>query len=310
MDNVCHTLLGAACARAGLTRPTELGMVTSMIAANLPDIDVLVFATDVPSVAFRRGWTHGVLAQAVLPAVLALAMSAAARRTQGLIPRGTAPPVLGPLLVLSYVGVLSHVFLDLLNNYGVRLLMPFSGRWFYGDALFIVDPWLWIAFGAAVACGLRGNVRKTRAWMAAACVYIACMVVSARAARAVVLDTWQNQHGSRPAALMVGPVPLNPLRKAVIVDAGDHYRTGTFTWAPTRTRLIETTLPKHDNHPATGIARGDPRVVGILVWSRFPFWTITQVADGTRVTLRDMRFAALERGGFTATVVVREPQQH
>ncbi len=30
--------------------------------------------------------------------------------------------------------------MDWLNSYGVRLLMPFSNRWFYGDALYIVDP--------------------------------------------------------------------------------------------------------------------------------------------------------------------------
>jgi inner membrane protein len=28
--------------------------------------------------------------------------------------------------------------------------MPFSDRWFYGDALFIVDPWLWLILGGAV----------------------------------------------------------------------------------------------------------------------------------------------------------------
>ena len=37
--------------------------------------------------------------------------------------------------------------MDVLNSYGVRLLMPFSGRWFYGDALYIVDPWLYLAAG-------------------------------------------------------------------------------------------------------------------------------------------------------------------
>ena len=37
-----------------------------------------------------------------------------------------------------------------MNNYGVRLLMPFSSRWFYGDALFIIDPVVWLLAGAAV----------------------------------------------------------------------------------------------------------------------------------------------------------------
>ncbi len=305
MDNVCHTLVGAACARAGLTRPAHLGMATSMIAANLPDLDVLVFVTDVPSVAFRRGWTHGVLAQALLPGFFAVVMFAIARRLRRAAEGDTAPPTLGPLVVLSYVGGLSHVFLDLLNNYGVRLLMPFSGRWFYGDALFIVDPWLWIVLSAAVLMGRRGRIQHARGWIILAVIYILCMTVSARAARGIVLDTWQRERGTYPAALMVGPVPVNPFRKAVIVDAGDHYRAGTFTWVPTRAVFTSATVPKNDDHPATEAARRNPRVAGILVWSRFPFWTITATADGARVTIRDMRFAGIERGGFTATVTVR-----
>src|SRR6188508_3837495 len=67
MDNLCHTLVGAALGEAGLKRRTRFGSATLMIASNLPDIDVLVFATGTPAVAFRRGWTHGVLAQALLP---------------------------------------------------------------------------------------------------------------------------------------------------------------------------------------------------------------------------------------------------
>ena len=48
-----------------------MGRAALMVAANLPDLDVLVFATSTPSVSFRRGWTHGVLAQVLLPVALA-----------------------------------------------------------------------------------------------------------------------------------------------------------------------------------------------------------------------------------------------
>ena len=309
MDNLCHTLAGAACARAGLTRPARFAAVTSMLAANLPDVDVLVFATDIPSVAFRRGWTHGILAQAVLPALLAAVMLVVARSSRQ---AHDPPPALAPLLVLSYLGVLSHVFMDLLNNYGVRLLMPFSGRWFYGDALFIVDPWLWILLGAGVVLGTRGRLRRTRAadprgsrlCLVAAIVYILAMVGSARAARAVVAGEWQDARGAKPAALMVGPVLLDPFRKTVIVDAGDDYQRGEFTWLSRQT-VFSPPVKKNAGHPATAAARHDPRVAGLLVWSRFPFWEIETVPAGTRVTVRDMRFAAFRGGGFTATTVVR-----
>ena len=63
LDNLCHSLVGAALGGAGLNQRTALGMSTLVIANNLPDIDVAVFATDTLAMSFRRGWTHGVLAQ-------------------------------------------------------------------------------------------------------------------------------------------------------------------------------------------------------------------------------------------------------
>lgn len=306
MDNVCHTLAGAACARAGLTSPARFAAITSMIAANLPDVDVLVFASDIPSVAVRRGWTHGFLAQAVLPALLAGLMHAISRRWPRRSVRANEPSsTIGPLLVLSYVGVLSHVFLDYLNNYGVRLLMPFSGRWFYGDALFIVDPWLWIVFGIAVILGRRGSIRQVRVCLVLASVYILCMIGSARAARAIVLDRWNGTHPVPLRALMVGPAPVNPFRKAVIVDAGDHYRTGTFEWPGRNLVLNEPPVSKNDRHPAVATARHDPRIAAILIWARFPVWDIAPSQDGVHVTVRDMRFAGISRGGFSATTTIK-----
>jgi inner membrane protein len=275
-----------------------------MVAANLPDVDVLVFATDVPSVAFRRGWTHGVLAQAVLPAVLAGVMFAVARRRVHATD-GSPPAALGPLLVLSYVGVLLHVFLDLLNNYGVRLLMPFSGRWFYGDSLFIIDPWLWIVLLVAVLLGRNQRTRIPRICLFVAAAYVATMIFSARAARTAVADAWRRDAGTNPYSLMVGPMPIDPFHKAVIIDAGDRYYTGTFQWHGRRLSLDEQPIVKNDDHPAVAEARHEPRIAGILVWARFPFWAIGTTTEGTMVTVRDVRFTALARGGFGATTVVK-----
>ena len=156
MDNLCHTLVGAAFGEAGLKRRTRFGNVTLMIASNLPDVDVLAFATGTPSVALRRGWTHGILGQLCLPILLtAIVLAVARRRSGGKRSRPGArsddPPIRPrELLLLSYVGVITHVLMDLLNNYGVRLLMPFDRRWFYGDVLFIIDPWLWLMLGAGL----------------------------------------------------------------------------------------------------------------------------------------------------------------
>ena len=306
MDNVCHTLLGVAVARAGLQRTTSLATATAAIASNLPDIDVLVFATDVPSVAFRRGITHGVPAQVLLPIGFAALMWWIARRRAA----HAATARFGALLAISYVGVLSHVFLDYLNTYGVRLLSPVSERWFYGDAAFIVDLWLWLTLGAGA--WLAGGIRRPRTTVArpaiialvCACLYIGAMMVSARLSRAIVRDAWTARSGTPPQALMVGPVPLNPLRRTVIIDAGDRYFTGRFDWLPTQVTFDEVATEKNDRLPAVAAARQDKRVRGILVWARFPAWQTREVPGGVEVRLQDMRFRGLDRGGFSATVIV------
>ena len=303
MDNVCHTLVGAAVGEAGLKQRTRFGLATLMIAANLPDLDVLVFATDVPSVAFRRGWTHGTIAQVLLPVLLTAVCYAVDRIRPA---RGAAAPVrVRSLLLLSYLGVLSHVTLDWLNSYGVRLLMPFDNRWFYGDTLFIIDPWLWLALGAGVwRARRRGGPGPARRALVVATVYIAAMCVTARLAHGIVADAWRAEYGSEPRSLIVGPVPLTPLRREVIVDAGTYYATGTFRWFPTRVTFNPSVTQKNDRDAGVARAREAPPVRGFLVWSRFPFWTLDHTPEGTHVTVSDMRFIGRGRP-FVQTVTVR-----
>ena len=119
MDNLCHSLIGMAVSRAGLNKLTPLATSTLVIANNLPDIDIGVYATNTLAMSFRRGWTHGVLAQLLLPIALTGAMLAYDRYYKKSAPGDRARP--GPLLLLSYIGVLLHVFMDFTNTYGVRL---------------------------------------------------------------------------------------------------------------------------------------------------------------------------------------------
>ena len=308
MDNFCHTLVGAAIGEAGLKRRTRYGNATLMIAANLPDLDVISFLTDVNPISFRRGWTHGVLAQLVLPVAFAGVMYAIGR----LRPRREAagPPLdAGWLILLSYVGVYSHVFLDFLNNYGVRLLSPFDWRWFYGDALFIADVWMWCVLGAGIWLARRqARTRPSLAALGFATAYIAIMLVSAQAARAVVSDTWRQARGVTPRALMVGPLPFTPFTRTVIVDAGDRYETGTFTWWPTAVTFDGRTIAKNSGDPMVKRARDAPPIKDFLVWARFPFWSVTQEKDGTRVTVGDVRFMSqsIRRANFQASVVIHD----
>jgi inner membrane protein len=304
MDNLCHTLVGAALGEAGLKHRTRFGAATLMVAANLPDVDVLVFATSTPAVAFRRGWTHGPIAQVVLPLLLTGIMLLLARRSRGQ-PQG--PPV-NPrwLFILGLIGVLSHVGLDLLNPYGLRILAPVDWRWFYGDALFIIDPWIWLVLAIGIVMARRGDTTfAARHALTIAVLYIAAMTLNARLTRNIILTEWRSMRGGPPASLMVGPQPITPFRKQVIVDNGLEYETGVLNLIPRSLTWDGRPVPKNDRDPRVAIARQDPQVRGFLVWARFPFWTFEEAPGGTRVTVGDMRFAGETPARFEVSTVVK-----
>lgn len=165
MDPLTHTFVGASLAQTRFGR-VPLGTATLVIGANLPDVDAATYFLDSQlSLGFRRGWTHGILALAILPALLGWVMHQVDRFRCRRDP--TASPVSqGRLMALAYVSVLTHPALDWLNTYGVRLLMPFDGRWFYGDTLFIIDPWVWLLLGTVTVLAHSGSPARLAGWIA------------------------------------------------------------------------------------------------------------------------------------------------
>ena len=144
------------------------------------------------------------------------------------------------LLILSWVAVLSHPILDTLNTYGVRWLMPFSEEWFYGDTLFIVDPWVWLVLGIGVLSSVRRQKKNRPSPGAPAgqalglvTTYVAAMALSAWGARRTVLQEIATGFAEPAERAMVGPVPFNPFVRAFVVEQGEHYRVGTFRWLTT-----------------------------------------------------------------------------
>jgi inner membrane protein len=46
------------------------------------------------------------------------------------------------------IAAVTHPLLDWTNNYGIRPWLPWSGQWFYGDLVYIVDPYIWLLLGS------------------------------------------------------------------------------------------------------------------------------------------------------------------
>ncbi len=320
MDPVCHTLVGAALGRTGLARRSALGMTALVLGANLPDIDVVAyFNGPAADLAFRRGWTHGVLALVVLPALLAGALILL-HRTLHRWRRASLPSAIRPreLVFLSYLAALTHPVLDTLNTYGVRWLMPFSGQWFYGDTLFIVDPWVWLALGVGVylsrkrrtKTGFRvAQTRPPKVALAAVAAYMIAMAVSGRIAEGMVRQELADK--APVQEVMVSPRPITPFTRYIVATRGDHYVTGTFRWwkAP---HLIPGSIREYPSgyptDPNISDALQTKTARRFLGWARFPTFRV-RMNDGTAraVEIVDLRYADTPRGFGKLTVPIAGP---
>jgi inner membrane protein len=301
MDNLTHTLTGFALAESGLKRTTRLGTVTLLLGANLPDLDGLsyVFGSGTAGLAFRRGWTHGVLAMLVLPPLLVGGMLLGARLTR----RGQDGVRWHGLMLLAVVGVWSHPLLDLLNTYGVRLLMPFSQRWFYGDALFVVDPWIWIVLAAGVWWSRRrGRAGPARAALALCAGYAILMAAGSRLGEAAVQRRFPGEPASR---ILAAPVLADPLLRRVIRDLGDRYATGRLTLGATWRYVPDGEQPIGCDTPEAAAAAATAAGAVLLRWARFPFCVSQREGGIIRVRLGDLRYGG--RGNSWASVTVPVP---
>lgn len=305
MDNLTHSLVGAAMAQAGLKRRTALGTATLVIAANLPDIDGISYlGGSGAGLGFRRGWTHGIPALIILPFVLTGGMvlyDRLVRQRPGRIPETPAIP--RELLYLAFLGILTHPFLDTLNTYGMRWLMPFSGRWFYGDTLFIVDPWVILVLAWGVWYGSRvDRVRRygrrpaspAQIALAVVALYITCMAGLGIAGRRFVRTDIERRTGDRIEALMVSPVPMNPFIRDVVARGGERYYTGRLHIL-LHTRLdMDSTYARFDGPEAEQARRRletTTRGRAFLDWARFPTVDTTGASSRSTIRVVDLRYA-------------------
>ncbi len=141
MDNVTHTLFGLVLAKTGLERSTPKATLALLIGANLPDLDLRLLARRATSAIsnYHRGFSHslaGLLCQASL---LAAVLLMAHRARSKVAAQAKFPNVVSHV---SWQELGSHSLLDYTNSYGIRPFLPFDGRWFAADLVFIVDPWM------------------------------------------------------------------------------------------------------------------------------------------------------------------------
>ena len=161
MDNLAHTLVGAALGRAVAARRVPAAAWIGAIAANAPDWSefLIGFRPERGTSAYytmHRGITHsfaGAVIETVAIAAVAWGLVSLWRRKHGI--------AVSPAWIVALVGatVLSHLYMDWQGSYGLRPFLPWSGHWYYADWVAIVDPLYWLIPLVALAWGAERHWR-------------------------------------------------------------------------------------------------------------------------------------------------------
>ncbi len=299
MFNSTHTLAGLVIARTGFDRWVPRAAWTAVIATNLPDFDGFTTFWGNPTyIEYHRGITHTLIGIPVMSLLLAAIM----HKISGHF---------GRHLLLALIVMTTHPLLDLANVYGVRPFLPFSDTWYYGDTLFIIDPFLdLLLIAGLIACACaRLDRRSLAAGIAIVLVtgYLAVRIELRDAARSRLAEYTQHVPGYERSA--VSPRMLTPHMFTGIVETSEEVFTVDLDIFQGVTRQ----LARMRKSPVSEIlSRAELSRTGTVFagFARFPVARVIDTGAAYRVTFIDLRYYAPETGtGFGGTVVLDKSLQ-
>jgi inner membrane protein len=304
MEPVTHFLTGACLARTGLNRKAAYATLAMTLAAEMPDLDTIwSFGGPVTGLEHHRGITHTFLGLPFEAAVLVGAVWCFHRWRSARGKTTIAPVRWGLLYLFCLIALLSHLFLDWTNNYGVRPFFPFNPRWYAGSFVFIfepvifgllllglVAPWFFGLINSEV--GAKRPAFRGAGWATFALFGIVAVWGWRWTERENALDSasiaWP---GTRAFA---SPYPFNPYLWHVIVEQPYSFRAMT----------VDTLHDEVSSSPERDLIYKPPTTLATLVakrsylgriyldWSQYPIVEQTGIdQDGNAtVTFRDLRF--------------------
>ena len=160
MDSLTHIALGACMgeAFAGKTLGRK-AMVWGIIAQSIPDIDFIAATwLDTPSgLLAHRGFTHSILFAVVVAFIMAVLANRWHRPHNISFTRW---------LIFFSAAILTHIFIDAFNNYGVGWFEPFSHQRISFNAIYVADPFFSAAPGIAfiMLLLLKQSNKKRQFW--------------------------------------------------------------------------------------------------------------------------------------------------
>lgn len=290
MDTLSHTLFGLSLTAlrrpgAGPDEPVTARAVrwTSVLGANLPDIDVVLLPGDpVNQIVYHRGITHSLPAAVVFAGLLTVF-------ARWRWPRARSRAVFGWSLVSVLVG---HLFADLITSFGTRILLPWDNTFYALDWIALMEPLivLPLLLGALLAWRRPAAARRwLGAGLGAAMLFIGYRGVTHEVLLRRVVRTYAASGPVLSASMQ--PTYWRLDRYEYVVETPEAFRLGAVRPFGTPSEYAVYYKPLRDD-PVVRAAEADPALGPILRFARHPLLTYVPGPDGYLVHITDFR------GGF------------
>jgi len=313
MEPVTHALTSIALGRAGLNKITRAATPMLLVSGLIADID---WATRLGGAnIFLRGHRTATHSLAGTAAII-VTVAAVAWFTGRKYPK-FAVGIL-PALAICAIGAGAHLLLDMLNGYGVKLLWPFSPKWYAWDLADGVDSWIlfFLLVGLLIPelfrlvleeIGSKAKRTGRKRGAIFGLVFVALVIAGRSFAhqRAIALLDSRDYRGQTPLDVAAFPRPSNPLLWSGVVETDNALFNLEVPMGPGRAFDPELANVhfKPESSAILNNAVSSSTAIEFLNFARFPLASVQPEGPGFQVRLRDMRFES-ELAGRRGVVAV------
>ncbi|MFI8711428.1 metal-dependent hydrolase [Brevibacillus brevis] len=297
MDTGSHLLLGVTLAGLAHITPAVANdpalaqalMIATVVGSHAPDFDTVARLRGISFyIRFHRGITHSIPALFLWPLIISLSLAWGF----GLMGQ------FGILYGWTLLAVMLHVFLDMLNAYGVQCIRPISKRWVHLDVLAIFEP---LVFAVHLAAAIWWIAFRGDPSVLFPVAYAMTLVY-------IGVRAWQHHRNVKRVvrALETRGIShvfpsIHPFHWRFVVETEELFYTGRIEY----TRVIlEDVYPKQQRDAIIQATVGVDGVRAFLGFAQRIHVTWKEIADGYEVTWSDVRFWYNRKLPFGVDVVL------
>jgi inner membrane protein len=225
---------------------------------------------------------------------------------------------------VALAGIASHLLLDLTNQYGERLFLPFSGQWLALDICAIYDFWILAFFLFCLAAPLLSKLVGSEIGAASRRLYPSRAFPILGLAFLLIYDTGRfilhqralatldarQYDGASAIRVAAFPNPTNPFRWNGVAETGNAYRFYDLNLLGSFNPQEAQVAFKSEPSPAIDAAlRTEPFRI-MRDFARFPLWRVLSDESDTQVILTDIRFPFNADAHFDPSGKIETPTFH